>query len=161
MATTTTTNTSQPGKQQQQQQGEQDTFSVLVQTGRDNWAGEVIENVVGSEEEEHHQPPAREDNLSQVEKKILQKKRLFHASRCLELKNLPDGVRDEVKYLYTKYHQIQLGNCTVTHQLLSRVVQAGDHSYNIYHPSLPPPPINSTVVRSALRSAPFPLPVRQ
>ena len=72
MATTTTTNTSQPGKQQQQQQGEQDTFSVLVQTGRDNWAGEVIENVVGSEEEEHHQPPAREDNLSQVEKKILE-----------------------------------------------------------------------------------------
>ena len=63
----------------------------MVETGRDNWAGEVIENVVGSEEE------VREEDLSPVENKILEKKRLFHASRCLELKNLPDGVRDEVK----------------------------------------------------------------
>merc|ERR1719150_88373 len=95
MATTTTNNTSQADKQQQQQQQQQqDTFSVLVQTGRDNWAGEVIENVVGSEEEEH-QSSVREDDLSQVENKILQKKRMFHASRYLELKNLPDGVRDE------------------------------------------------------------------
>ena len=83
MATTTTNNTSQADKQQQQQQQQQDTFSVLVQTGRDNWAGEVIENVVGSEEEEH-QSSVREDDLSQVENKIRQKKRMFHASRYLE-----------------------------------------------------------------------------
>ena len=87
MATTTTT--SQPGQQQQQQQDE--TFSVVVETGRDNWAGQVIENVVGSEEE------GREEDLSPLEQKILEKKRMFHASRCLELKNLPDGVRDEVR----------------------------------------------------------------
>ena len=153
---TTTTNTSQPGKQQQQ--GEQDSFSVVVQTGRDNWAGEVIENVVGSEVEEHHQPPAREDNLSQVENKILQKKRLFHASRCLELKNLPDGVRDEVKYLYTKYHQIQLDNCTVTHQLLSRVVvQAGHHSYDMYYPPFSPYRLHWGEVCSILCTLPSPL----
>ena len=103
MATTTTNNTSQADKQQQQQQQQQqDTFSVLVQTGRDNWAGEVIENVVGSEEEEH-QSSVREDDLSQVENKILQKKRMFHASRYLELKNLPDGVRDEVNIFHSKY----------------------------------------------------------
>ena len=92
MATTTnnTNTTVQPARQQQQQQD--DTFSVVVETGRDNWAGQVIENVVGSEEE------LREEDLTPVENKILEKKRLFHASRCLELKNLPDGVREEVKY---------------------------------------------------------------
>ena len=102
--TTTTTNTAEPGKQQQRQQQQDETFSVVVETGRDNWAGEVIENVVGSEEE------VREEDLSPLEHKILQKKRLFHASRCLELKNLPDGVRDEVKYQNKKYHLTQLAN---------------------------------------------------
>ena len=115
MATTTTNTTSQPGKQQQQQQQQRDeTFSVLVETGRDNWAGEVIENVVGREEEEHEASvrEGREGHLSPLENKILQKKRLFHASRCLELKNLPDGVRDEVKIFPPNIprHQTQLDN---------------------------------------------------
>ena len=109
MATTTTNTTSQPSKQQQQQD---ETFSVLVETGRDNWAGEVIENVVGSEEVEHEASvrEGREGHLSPLENKILQKKRLFHASRCLELKNLPDGVRDEVKIFPPNIprHQTQL-----------------------------------------------------
>lgn len=78
----------------QDDQPHQQAFSVTV--GRDSWAGQVIDNVVGSESE----PPLTgpEDQLSVVASKIRQKKRLFHANRCLELKNLPDGVREEVKY---------------------------------------------------------------
>ena len=70
-------------------------FSVTV--GRDSWAGQVIDNVVGSESE---QGDRREDDpLSAVENKIRHNKRQFHANRCLELKNLPEGVREEVRCL--------------------------------------------------------------
>ena len=91
----TTIHQSDTGHRQQAPRDSQDqAFSVTV--GRDSWAGQVIDNVVGSEVEETE--TVREDPVSAIENKILQKKRLFHASRCLELKNLPDGVRDEVKY---------------------------------------------------------------
>ena len=90
-----------------------DTFSVSV--GSDNWAGEVINNVVGSTQsssssssasvtppsssaasvtpsEASDQAPA----LDPVQAKILEKKRLFHKNRFLELKNLPETVTEQV-----------------------------------------------------------------
>ena len=87
-----------------------DTFSVSV--GSDNWAGEVINNVVGSTSssssasvtppsssaasvtpsEASDQAPA----LDPVQAKILEKKRLFHKNRFLELKNLPETVTEQV-----------------------------------------------------------------
>ena len=94
-----------------------DTFSVSV--GSDNWAGEVINNVVGSTQssssssaaaaaacvtppsssaasvtpsEASDQAPA----LDLVQAKILEKKRLFHKNRFLELKNLPETVTEQV-----------------------------------------------------------------
>ena len=83
-----------------------DTFSVSV--GSDSWAGEVINNVVGSTSasvtppssssasvtpsEPSDQAPA----LDPVQAKILEKKRLFHKNRFLELKNLPETVTEQV-----------------------------------------------------------------
>ena len=97
-----------------------DTFSVSV--GSDSWAGEVINNVVGSTSsssaasvtppssssasvtlpssaaasvtpsEASDQAPA----LDPVQAKILEKKRLFHKNRFLELKNLPETVTEQV-----------------------------------------------------------------
>ena len=101
-----------------------DTFSVSV--GSDSWAGEVINNVVGSTQssssssssasvtppsssaasvtppsssaasvtpsEASDQAPA----LDPVQAKILEKKRLFHKNRFLELKNLPETVTEQV-----------------------------------------------------------------
>ena len=90
-----------------------DTFSVSV--GSDSWAGEVINNVVGSTQsssssssasvtpqsssaasvtpsEASDQAPA----LDTVQAKILEKKRLFHKNRFLELKNLPETVTEQV-----------------------------------------------------------------
>ena len=88
-----------------------DTFSVSV--GSDSWAGEVINNVVGSTQsssssasvtppsssaasvtpsEASDQAPA----LEPVQAKILEKKRLFHKNRFLELKNLPETVTEQV-----------------------------------------------------------------
>ena len=90
-----------------------DTFSVSV--GSDNWAGEVINNVVGSTQSSSSSssasvtPPSssaasvtpsdpgdQAPALDPVQAKILEKKRLFHKNRFLELKNLPETVTEQV-----------------------------------------------------------------
>ena len=92
-----------------------DTFSVSV--GSDSWAGEVINNVVGSTQSSSSSsaaaasvtPPSSSSAsvtpsdpsdqapaLDTVQAKILEKKRLFHKNRFLELKNLPETVTEQV-----------------------------------------------------------------
>ena len=91
-----------------------DTFSVSV--GSDSWAGEVINNVVGSTQSSSSSsssasvtPPSssaasvtpseagdQAPALDPVQAKILEKKRLFHKNRFLELKNLPETVTEQV-----------------------------------------------------------------
>ena len=81
-----------------------DTFSVSV--GSDSWAGEVINNVVGSTQLSTSSssaasvtpsdPGDQEPALDPVQAKILEKKRLFHKNRFLELKNLPETVTEQV-----------------------------------------------------------------
>merc|ERR1719220_397261 len=89
--------------------GSLDHASVFAtaSVGRGDWASEVLQNVVGGETTEETAapvtspptapPPAppplsAEEQLRQV---LLQKKRLFHSNRCLELKNLPEGVTEQ------------------------------------------------------------------
>lgn len=91
--------------------GSLDHASVFAtaSVGRGDWASEVLQNVVGGETETETAapvtspptapPPAppplsAEEQLKQV---LLQKKRLFHSNRCLELKNLPEGVTEQVR----------------------------------------------------------------
>ena len=91
--------------------GSLDHASVFAtaSVGRGDWASEVLQNVVGGETTEETTapvtspptapPPAppplsAEEQLRQV---LLQKKRLFHSNRCLELKNLPEGVTEQVR----------------------------------------------------------------
>ena len=91
--------------------GSLDHASVFAtaSVGRGDWASEVLQNVVGGETETETAapvtspptapPPAppplsAEEQLRQV---LLQKKRLFHSNRCLELKNLPEGVTEQVR----------------------------------------------------------------
>ena len=91
--------------------GSLDHASVFAtaSVGRGDWASEVLQNVVGGETTEETAapvtspptapPPAppplsAEEQLRQV---LLQKKRLFHSNRCLELKNLPEGVTEQVR----------------------------------------------------------------
>ena len=64
--------------------------TASVSVGQDDWATQVIDNVVGSPQE---WVESREDILK---KTIVEKKRLFHNNRFLELKNLPDGVTEQV-----------------------------------------------------------------
>jgi len=63
--------------------------TASVSVGQDDWATQVIDNVVGSPQE---WVESREDILK---KTIVEKKRLFHNNRFLELKNLPDGVTEQ------------------------------------------------------------------
>ena len=74
-----------------------------VSVGHDNWAGEVIDNVVGDSEqqhEQHQQQHASEQQLDTVQAKIIEKKRIFHKNRFLELKNLPDGGTEQVNWSF-------------------------------------------------------------
>ena len=41
-------------------------------------------------------PPPALSAEEQLKLVLLQKKRLFHSNRCLELKNLPEGVTEQV-----------------------------------------------------------------
>ena len=65
--------------------------TATISVGRDDWANQVINNVVGHLEDEE---PVKK--VDAVQLKIEEKKRLFHTGRLLELKNLPDGVTDQV-----------------------------------------------------------------
>ena len=67
--------------------------TASVSVGKDDWANQVIDNVVGSGQEWGESRESREEILK---KTILEKKRLFHSHRYLELKNLPDGVTEQV-----------------------------------------------------------------
>ena len=73
--------------------------------GRGDWASEVLQNVVGGGNEETGSvtstqastaPPPTLSAEEQLKVVLLQKKRLFHSNRCLELKNLPEGVTEQV-----------------------------------------------------------------
>ena len=86
-------------------QSDQPSSSFSVSVGSDNWAGEVIDNVVGDSDlgqqqqqqsEQQQQPPVSEQQLDSVQAKTLEKKRIFHKNRFLELKNLPEGVTEQV-----------------------------------------------------------------
>ena len=84
---------------------------ATASVGRGDWASEVLQNVVGGGVEEtaasasvtstqaSSAAPAPPQALSaeeQLKLLLLQKKRLFHSNRCLELKNLPEGVTEQV-----------------------------------------------------------------
>ena len=60
-----------------------------VSVGAADWAGQVIDNVVGNWE------AAAADNNT-VRDRVRDKIRQFHNGRPLELKNLPDGVTEQV-----------------------------------------------------------------
>ena len=88
-------------------QSDQQSSSFSVSVGSDNWAGEVIDNVVGDSDQgqqqhqqqqsdQQHQPHVSEQQLDSVQAKTLEKKRIFHKNRFLELKNLPEGVTEQV-----------------------------------------------------------------
>ena len=78
--------------------------TATISVGGDDWANQVINNVVGSDYPQQHSPPTdavqhEEVNAASsaaVREKIAEKKRKFHADRTLELKNLPDGATEQV-----------------------------------------------------------------
>lgn len=103
MAANTSSSVIAPSLSSSQSDHQSSSFSVSV--GRDNWAGEVIDNVVGDSDrgqqqqqqsEQQQQPPVSEQQLDSVQAKTLEKKRIFHKNRFLELKNLPEGVTEQV-----------------------------------------------------------------
>ena len=81
--------------------------TATISVGGDDWANQVINNVVGSlnhapgdyyssdiNNDTHHSQS--EVDAAVVQEKIAEKKRKFHADRTLELKNLPDGATEQV-----------------------------------------------------------------
>ena len=74
--------------------------SASVSVGGGDWASEVLSNVVPDQKQEEEEPKVQEEVKEspeeQVRKIVLEKKRLFHSQRCLELKNLPEGVTEQV-----------------------------------------------------------------
>ena len=80
------------------------TFSVSV--GRDDWANQVIDNVVGNSDTDNSEATDNAEQTDEhqhsdpIQSKILEKKRLFHQNRFLELKNLPDCVTEQVNDLF-------------------------------------------------------------
>ena len=87
--------------------------SASVSVGQADWASEVIHNVVGdkrrssddgaqeaSEASEASEAPRSPSpplgHEERVRRAVLERKRKFHSQRCLELKNLPDGVTEQV-----------------------------------------------------------------
>jgi len=80
--------------------------TATISVGGDDWANQVINNVVGSlnhapgdyyssdiNNDTHHSQS--EVDAAVVLEKIAEKKRKFHADRTLELKNLPDGATEQ------------------------------------------------------------------
>ena len=96
MAANTSSSVIAPSLSSSQSDHPSSSFSVSV--GRDNWAGEVIDNVVGASDQSQgdQQPHVNEQQLDSVQAKTLEKKRIFHKNRFLELKNLPEGVTEQV-----------------------------------------------------------------
>ena len=82
------------------------TFSVSV--GKDDWANQVIDNVVGNSDTDNSEATDNTDDKDEhqqgtsdpIQGKILEKKRLFHQNRFLELKNLPDCVTEQVNVIF-------------------------------------------------------------
>ena len=104
MAANTSSSVIAPSLSSSQSDHASSSFSVSV--GHDDWAGEVIDNVVGASDQrqqqqeqqsDHQQPHVSEQQLDPVQAKTLEKKRIFHKNRFLELKNLPEGVTEQVK----------------------------------------------------------------
>ena len=84
---------------------EHSSVFATASVGRGDWASEVLQNVVGGGNEETGSvtstqastaPPPTLSAEEQLKLVLLQKKRLFHSNRCLELKNLPEGVTEQV-----------------------------------------------------------------
>ena len=85
---------------------DQASVFATASVGRGDWASEVLQNVVGGGEETASvtssqapsapTPPPALSAEEQLKLVLLQKKRLFHSNRCLELKNLPEGVTEQV-----------------------------------------------------------------
>jgi len=63
--------------------------TATISVGGDDWANQVINNVVGA-----RSTTSSPDNTA-IHEKIFEKKRKFHADRTLELKNLPDGTTEQ------------------------------------------------------------------
>ena len=87
------------------------TFSVSV--GQDDWANQVIDNVVGNSDTDNSEATdntehrdEQQDNSDPIQSKILEKKRLFHQNRFLELKNLPDCVNEQVNDIFLQDHYL-------------------------------------------------------
>ena len=79
--------------------------SATVSVGQGDWASEVLSNVVGDREPVQaeptvHAPASTATTVSpeeRIRELVVEKKRLFHSQRCLELKNLPEGVTEQVR----------------------------------------------------------------
>ena len=88
---------------------EHSSVFATASVGRGDWASEVLQNVVGGGNEETGSvtstqastaPPPTLSAEEQLKVVLLQKKRLFHSNRCLELKNLPEGVTEQVNRIW-------------------------------------------------------------
>jgi hypothetical protein len=83
--------------------------SASVSVGGGDWASEVLSNVVGDRGGDKEldattsaasaptTTPVSETAEERVRRIVLEKKRLFHSQRALELKNLPEGVTEQVR----------------------------------------------------------------
>ena len=97
--------------------------SASISVGADDWANQVINNVVGGTKpplpDKDTAAAAKRRKKDQVNSLIGEKLKLFHGDRLLELKNLPDGVTEQVSHVvihkkytnsYRSHPKIQLKN---------------------------------------------------
>ena len=84
--------------------------TATISVGRDDWADQVINNVICDDRQpeaawtaQTRSPVAASatgqpqvEREERVRERVLEKKRLFHSQRRLELKNLPDGCTEQV-----------------------------------------------------------------
>lgn len=80
--------------------------TVSASVGHDHWANDVLKAVdkasSGSNSPESCSSTSGNDHsdisLEVIKSKVLEKKRKFHTGRSLELKNLPDGCVEQVRF---------------------------------------------------------------
>jgi hypothetical protein len=80
--------------------------TATISVGGDDWANQVINNVVGDHHAvigDHSPSDVHNNNAAVVLERIAEKKDKFHADRTLELKNLPDGVTEQVWVFFTRF----------------------------------------------------------
>ena len=78
-------------------------LGVSASVGHDHWANDVLSVVPTPVNESSDDKSSVDDPADLVARKVLEKKRKFHAGRLLELKNLPDGCSEQVRQEKTFY----------------------------------------------------------